>query len=149
MAGDNGQAEFTVYGTITSDNYKAEIDASGHRLIADEPTDLGGTDTGPDPYALLLSSLAACTLMTLVMYSQRKEWPLESAEVELSHERIHAADCADCESKEGKVSRIRRQLTFHGDLDANQRARLLEIADRCPVHRTLTGEIRIESSLRD
>lgn len=122
-----------------------EIVARRHRLRADEPEELGGTDTGPTPYDLLLAALGACTSMTLRLYADRKGFPLEGVRVRLRHGRIHAADCAACETKEGKVDRIERTIEMLGPLDGDQQQRLLEIADRCPVHRTLTSEITIET----
>jgi putative redox protein len=118
-----------------------------HRLIADEPAELGGGDAGPNPYELLLMSLGACTAMTLRLYARRKQWPLQRIAVRLSHSRIHAADCAECETKTGFIDRIERAIDLAGPLDAAQRARLLEIADMCPVHRTLTHEISIRTEL--
>jgi putative redox protein len=115
---------------------------------ADEPVDAGGEASGPDPYALLLSALGACTSMTLLLYARRKQWPLEAVRVVLRHDKIHAADCAECETKTGRVDRIEREIRLSGELTQEQRERLLEIADRCPVHRTLTSEIRIESRLQ-
>jgi putative redox protein len=126
----------------------AEIVRSGqHVLPADEPVAVGGTDTGPGPYQYLLAALGACTAMTLRMYARQKKWPLERVTVRLTHAKIHAVDCAECETKEGKVDRIERSLELEGPLDAAQRQRLLEIADRCPVHRTLTSEIMIQTRL--
>jgi len=127
--------------------YTSEIAASGHDLLADEPAAAGGDDKGPSPYNLLLSALGACTVMTLRMYADRKGWSLTGARVELSHERKHARDCEDCDSVEGMITRIRRELTLEGDLTDEQRARLLEIANKCPVHRTLAGEVKIDTSL--
>lgn len=124
--------------------FAQSVQAGRHSLRADEPERVGGSDTGPAPYELLLASLGACTSMTLRMYADRKKWPLEGVEVKLQHAKIHAKDCEDCETKEGRVDRIERVVTIRGDaLDAEQRQRLLEIADRCPVHRTLEGEIKI------
>jgi putative redox protein len=119
-----------------------------HRLIADEPTSLGGDDLGPGPYDYVLAGLGACTSMTVRMYAERKGWPLTGIAVHLNHKKIHAEDCADCETKSGKLDDIDRTLDFEGDLDEAQRERLLEIADRCPVHRTLTHEVKIRSALK-
>jgi putative redox protein len=119
-----------------------------HHLVADEPRSVGGDDLGPGPYDFVLAGLGACTSMTVRMYAERKGWPLERVTVGLRHKKIHAEDCADCETKTGKLDEIERWLAFEGDLDDDQRARLLEIADKCPVHRTLTHEVKIRSTLR-
>ena len=119
----------------------------GHRLRADEPLAIGGDDSGPGPYDLLLAGLGACTSMTVRMYADRKGWPLERVAVTLRHDKIHAQDCADCETREGKLDRIERALSLGGPLDDEQRRRLLEIADKCPVHRTLHSEVLIETAL--
>jgi putative redox protein len=124
-----------------------EVRAGPHLLLADEPLDAGGTDRGPNPYDLLLAALGSCTSMTLRMYADRKGLPLERVEVRLRHSRIHAADCAECETEEGRVDLIEREIALAGALSPEQRQRLLEIADRCPVHRTLSGEIAIRSRL--
>lgn len=127
--------------------FQQEIRTGKHRLVADEPASNGGLDTGPDPYGYLLSALGACTSMTLRMYAERKKIPLARTTVELRHSRIHAADCTDCETKEGLVDHIDRIIRLEGDLTEEQRARLLEIADKCPVHRTLISEVRIKTVL--
>lgn len=121
--------------------------AGAHRLVADEPVNLGGTDRGPDPYEYLLAALGACTSMTLRMYADRKGWPLETIRVHLAHGKIHAKDCGDCETREGRIDRITQDIEVDGDLDDVQRARLLEIADRCPVHRTMHSEVKVLSTL--
>jgi putative redox protein len=123
------------------------VHSGAHVLPADEPVGNGGNDTGPDPYAYLLAALGTCTAMTLRSYARLKKWPLQNVRVQLVHEKIYAADCADCETKEGKVDRIERVIELAGPLDDEQRRRLLEIADRCPVHRTLTSEIKISTRL--
>jgi uncharacterized OsmC-like protein/pimeloyl-ACP methyl ester carboxylesterase len=129
--------------------YGQVISASGHPLRADEPERNGGHDTGPNPYDLLMAALGACTSMTLRMYANHKGLPLEHVAVRLTHEKIHAADCAECETKEGKLDRFERIITLQGALDAAQRQRLLEIADRCPVHRTLHSEVNVRTRLTE
>jgi uncharacterized OsmC-like protein/alpha-beta hydrolase superfamily lysophospholipase len=123
-----------------------EITAGTHRFLADEPVAAGGADSGPNPYDFLLAALGACTAMTLRLYAERKALPLERVTVRLRHARIHAADCATCETKEGKIDRIERGILLEGTLDAEARARLLEIADKCPIHRTLTSEVDIATT---
>jgi uncharacterized OsmC-like protein len=127
--------------------FQTEAIAGPHRWLADEPGALGGTATGPSPYDMLLAALGSCTVMTLRVYAERKEWPLRHVSVTLRHHKIHAEDCAECETKKGMIDRIDREITIEGDLDAEQRARLLQIADMCPVHRTLHSEIQVVTSL--
>jgi putative redox protein len=126
-----------------------DVFAGRHYLRADEPKEAGGDDTGPDPYGLLSAALGACTSMTLRMYADRKGWELDSVDVRLSHQKIHAKDCDHCDQTEGKVDRIERRLTLEGDLDDEQRQRLAEIADKCPVHRTLHRENDVVTVLAD
>ncbi len=128
--------------------YHTEILARGHHLFADEPIAVGGANTGPNPYDYLLAALGACTSITLRMYANRKALPLDGIVVRLKHEKIHADDCQDCETKTGKLDRIEREIELIGPLDGEQRGRLFEIADMCPVHRTLQSKIIIQSKLR-
>ncbi|HAW50944.1 MAG TPA: osmotically inducible protein C [Flavobacteriales bacterium] len=126
-------------------NYIADITVREHKLVADEPVTLGGADKGPNPYELLLSSLGACTAMTLRIYAGRKDWPLEEVSVQLSHTKDYVEDCEDCDEKDLKIDRIVKKIELKGDLSEEQRKRLMQIADRCPVNKTLLGEIKIES----
>ncbi|HEX9771439.1 MAG TPA: bifunctional alpha/beta hydrolase/OsmC family protein [Kiloniellales bacterium] len=129
--------------------FTQRIAAGGHRLRADEPESFGGDDSGPGPYDLVLAGLGACTSMTLRLYAERKGWPMSRVTVTLSHEKIHAEDCADCETRSGGLDRIERRLSIEGELDDEQRARLVEIANKCPVHRTLESEVVVATSLDD
>src|SRR5438093_8944763 len=132
---------------VSSENGLAqEIVSGNHRWRADEPAPFG-TDTGPSPYELLLAALGACTSMTMRLYAQRKQWDLQRVTVRLQHSRIHAEDCMECETKQGFLDRIDREVELSGNLDDAQKRRLLEIAEHCPVHRTLTSEINIRTSL--
>ncbi len=151
MAADVQPSDDTAAGTVVvretrRGKFQQEVIVGAHRFLADEPADVGGMDSGPGPYDLLLAGLGACTSMTLRLYAERKQLPLEQTTVRLRHDRIHAADCAACETKEGMIDRIDRAITLQGDLDAEQRARLMEIADKCPVHRTLKSEIDIRTT---
>ena len=123
------------------------ISVGPHRLRADEPPDVGGNDEGPNPYELLLAALGTCTGMTVRLYAERKQWPLKGVEVRLAHSRIHAEDCAECETKQGMLDRFDAEIIFTGDLSDEQKHRLMEIAEKCPVHRTLISEIQIRTRL--
>jgi putative redox protein len=126
-----------------ADSFKQEIIAAKHRLVGDEPVSAGGGDAGPDPYDYLLAALGVCTSMTVGFYARRKQFPLENIKVSLWHSRIHAKDCEVCETREGMVDRIDVEVELTGALSAEQHAALMEIAAKCPVHRTLTSEINI------
>ena len=145
---DEQRAEGMVVVRGAADGFAQEIVAGSHRLISDEPTTAGGTDSGPTPYDLLLAALGSCTSMTVAMYARRKQWPLERVTVRLRHSRVHAEDCAACEAKGTKLTVIDRDIELHGALDEDQRARLLDIAKRCPVHTTLTSTIDIRTKLQ-
>ncbi|HTE16947.1 MAG TPA: OsmC family protein [Armatimonadota bacterium] len=138
---------------VSSDvNLRQEIWAGDHTLVADEPHDVGGDGTGPTPYELLLGALGACTSMTLILYARRKKWPLERVEVQLVHDRIHARDCEECEQTEGYLDKVAKLIVVSGALTEEQVVRLGEIAEMCPVNRTLhksmhtTQEIRLAPS---
>jgi putative redox protein len=134
----------TTLTVLHLENYQHEATSRGHSVVVDEPEEVGGDDRGPTPYELLLAALGSCTAITVRMYAKRKGWSLDDVKVELSHERVHARDCEDCETAEGRLSVIRRSVTLTGDLDEDQRVRLREIASRCPVHRTLEGVVEIK-----
>jgi putative redox protein len=142
-----GPRTITVHGSAAG--FAQEIAIGQHRLAADEPVSVGGTDTGPNPYDLLLAALGSCTSMTVAMYARRKRWPLESVTVRLSHSRVHAADCEECETRVGLLDHVHRDVELSGPLTEEQRARLLDIATKCPVHRTLASEIVIETHLTE
>ena len=137
-----GPREVVVHGK--AGGFTQEIAVGPHQLTADEPKDMGGEDEGPTPYDLLLAALGSCTSITVTLYAQRKSWPLQDVTVRLRHSRIHASDCAECETKEGKIDRIELDIGFTGPLSSEQRSKLLEIAKKCPVHRTLTSETNIK-----
>ncbi|MDH5538979.1 MAG: alpha/beta fold hydrolase [Rhizobacter sp.] len=139
-ATDDGTVHVVERGTGA---FAVAISAGRHSWLADEPASVGGDDLGPSPYDMLSAALGACTAMTLRMYARQKKWPMGKVSVALRHSKIHAADCSECETHDGKVDRIERVIGIEGDLDATQRQRLLEIADRCPVHRTLHAEVSV------
>jgi putative redox protein len=128
--------------------FDTRVTAGRHEFAADEPVASGGSDAGPSPYDLLLAALGSCTVMTLRLYAQRRGYPLGAVSVELTHDRVHADDCASCDTDEVHIERIGRVVTLDGDLDQRQRADLMRVADRCPVHRTLSSRIAIETTLR-
>ena len=130
------------------DGFAQEVVAGSHHFRTDEPAAVGGTDRGPTPYDLLLAALGSCTSMTLAMYARRKRWPLERVTVYLRHSRVHAEDCVACETQDAKLTVLERDIQLDGPLDEDQRARLLTIADRCPVHLTLTSKIEIRTRLQ-
>src|SRR5216683_6299468 len=136
-------AQVIVHGKAAG--FAQEIETGSHELYADEPVSFGGTDAGPSPYDLLLAALGSCTSMTIGFYARKRRWPLENITVSLRHSRIHAADCEECETKEGKIDRIELDIHLTGSLTDEQRAKLMEIADKCPVHQTLTSEINIKT----
>jgi putative redox protein len=142
------ESDMVVVRETRAGRFQQAVTVGRHRFLADEPADAGGLDGGPGPYDLLLAGLGACTAMTLRLYAERKALPLDRVTVRLSHAKIHAADCAECETKEGMIDRIERVITMDGKLDEEQRKRLLEIADKCPVHRTLTSEVDIRTAER-
>jgi putative redox protein len=127
--------------------YSQIISAGGHLLRADEPVEAGGSDTGPNPYELLLAALGACASITVRMYADRKQWPLEGVHIELSYGEAHAEHSAACDTENGMITGIEMEVSFAGDLSEQQRQRLLEIANKCPVHRTLTSRIQIRGTL--
>lgn len=145
---DEKPAEGLVVVRGDAGGFVQQIVAGPHRFASDEPAALGGTDTGPTPYDLLLAALGSCTSMTVAMYARRKGWPLERVEVRLRHARVHADDCAACETRDARLTVIDREVVFVGALEESQRTRLLDIANRCPVHLTLTSTIEIRTSLK-
>ncbi len=144
-AGATDETQGVVVAETRRGKLQQEITAGAHRFLADEPVAAGGRGSGPTPYDLLLAALGACTSMTIRLYADRKQIPLDRVKVALKHDRIYAADCKDCETKEGMVDHIDRVIALEGNLAPETRQRLLEIADKCPVHRTLTSEIKIRT----
>jgi putative redox protein len=149
-AADPGkEARNVVVRETRNSKFQQTVSIGPHRLLADEPMAAGGDDTGPGPYDFLLAGLGACTSMTMRLYADRKSLPLERVSVTLTHSRIHAEDCAECETKSGMLDQINRSIAMEGALDAEQRNKLMEIADKCPVHRTLSSEIHIVTHAAD
>ena len=138
-----GPRDVLVHGSARG--FTQEIVVGPHQLAADEPEDVGGNDEGPTPYDLLLAALGSCTSMTVGAYARRKGWPLQDVTTRLRHSRVHATDCAECETKEGKIDRVELDIELIGPLDEEQRSKLLEISKKCPVHRTLLSEIDIKT----
>ncbi|MDP3693153.1 bifunctional alpha/beta hydrolase/OsmC family protein [Bradyrhizobium sp.] len=147
-ASDNTPRKVVVSETRNG-KFQQTVSVGPHQLVADEPIAAGGDDSGPGPYDYLLAGLGACTSMTMRMYADRKSLPLDRVTVTLDHRKIHAEDCAECETKVGMLDQIQRVISIEGTLDAEQRTKLMEIADKCPVHRTLNSEIRIVTSAAD
>ena len=139
----------TVTVTTPAGQFRTEITARGHRLIADEPSKVGGTEEGLTPYDLLAAALGACTTMTIQMYVARKKWPMRSVTARVAHDRMHWQDCEDCDTRQGHIDRLTREIEVDGDLTPDQLQKVLEIADKCPVHRTLHSEIKVRTRLAD
>lgn len=146
--GCNGMADVVEVVVSSCEGLRQEVWAGRHTLTADEPEALGGADAGPDPYQLLLAALGSCTSITMRMYAERRQWPLEHVEVRLRHCRVHAKDCAECEQKEGFLDRIEKEIVLGGPLSDDQVQRLGEIAEKCPVNRTLRGAVQTVQSIR-
>ena len=125
--------------------FAQKIDIGAHHIVADEPVSYGGTDTGASPYDLILAALGSCTSMTIGLYARKRKWPLENISVSLRHSKIHAQDCEECETKEGRIDRIEMEIHLDGALSDEQRAKLMEVAGKCPIHQTLTHEINIKT----
>ena len=145
MHDEEREGVVVVRGAATG--FAQEIIAGPHHFVSDEPTSVGGTDSGPTPYDLLLAGLGSCTSMTIAMYARRKQWALERVTVRLRQSRVHAEDCADCETRTATLTLIERDIELEGALDEKQRAQLLAMANRCPVHQTLTSQMSIRTRL--
>ena len=128
--------------------FAQSVQIGSFQIITDEPASYGGTDTGPSPYDLILAALGSCTSMTIGLYARKRGWPVEKISVSLWHTKIHAKDCDDCETKDGKIDRIEMEVHLDGGLTDEQRAKLVEVAGKCPVHQTLTSEINIKTQFR-
>ena len=132
---------------LGNEKYKTVMTAGRHELIADEPEDMDGKDLGPDPYDYLLMSLGSCTVITLKMYAERKKWPVEDIYMELQHYKDHAEDCVDCDEKSAKIDKIEKEIIVKGDLTQEQLDRLLEISHKCPVNKTMKGDVEMKASI--
>ena len=142
MAGET-EPPVIVHGDAQS--FAQKIQAGAQQLTADEPVSFGGTESGPSPYDLILAALGACTSMTLGLYARKRKWPVEKITVSLRHSKIHARDCDDCETKDGRIDRINMEIHIAGSLTDKQRSKLMVVAGKCPVHQTLTSEINIKT----
>lgn len=138
-----------IYVATMRSPYVEEILVGSHKLLADEPIEAGGADAGPGPYELLLAALGTCTCITVRMYAERKHWPLDAVHVALTHAKVHSEDCVACETEVRKLDRIELEISLEGALSGEQRQRLLEVAGKCPVHRTLTSKIEIHTRVGD
>jgi len=125
--------------------FAQKVEIGPYQVTADEPVSYGGTDSGPSPYDLILAALGSCTSMTIGLYARKRSWPVEKISVSLWHSKIHAKDCDDCETKDGRIDRIEMEIHLDGSLTDEQRAKLMEVAGKCPVHQTLTSEINIKT----
>ncbi|WP_372919533.1 alpha/beta fold hydrolase [Salegentibacter sp.] len=143
------ESESDVVANLGSSGYTTQMKAGKHHFISDEPIKVGGKDFGPTPYQLVSAGLAACTSMTLHMYARRKKWLLENVETHVSYSREHASDCESCEDKDAKIDTFKREIVIKGELDEKQKKRLMEIADKCPVHKSLTTQNHIPTSLKN
>lgn len=136
-----------VHFHLGDQNYKTVMTAGPHELIADEPEDVGGKDEGPDPYDYLLMALGSCSVITMKMYANRKEWPIEDIYIEMRHNKTHAEDCEDCDDPKARIDKIEKDIIVEGDLSEEQLERLLEISKKCPVHKTLLSDVEIVSTV--
>lgn len=132
---------------LSKENYKTVMTAGNHELLADEPSHMGGKDSGPDPYDYLLMSLGSCTVITLKMYADRKKWDIEDIYVELRHFKEHADDCVDCKDPKAKIDKIEKEIIVKGNISDEQREKLLEISKKCPVHKTLFSNVEVISTM--
>ncbi|GGO98465.1 OsmC family protein [Stakelama pacifica] len=145
MIDDTSIAPGEVVARSGLDTFATELSTHTHRWVADEPVSVGGSDIGPGPYDLLLAALGSCTVMTMKMVAEREGIPMQSVQIRLRHDRNHAKDCDHCEGPEAKIEAIFRRIMIEGDLTDAQRERMLSIADKCPVHRTLTGTLHVHT----